>query len=186
MVCDLRTVSPKVLPNENFESIVANFSKRDRFIPKNIILEYAKRNPLAILAPERKVAETIGAVMNIAMILDETGPMTNEGGPADRVNSKVANGAEARTQKTAPEPESPSDWESEIDLAHIEDEELRTEVMTVLRKHSSMWDGSLCTISATEHRIDLEPGTRPIRSMPSLQGPAMRERIKAEVSKCST
>ena len=43
--------------------------------------------------------------------------------------------------------------------------------------------GRLGEISATEHRIDLEPGTKAIRSMPYRQGPAMREKAAAEIRK---
>ena len=41
----------------------------------------------------------------------------------------------------------------------------------------------LAEISATEHRIDLEPGTKPIRSMLYRQGPAMRDNAAAEIRK---
>ena len=56
-------------------------------------------------------------------------------------------------------------------------------MLEMLRKHSSLWDGALGTIRATEHRIPLEPGTKPIRSMPYRKGPAMREMVAKEVHK---
>jgi len=47
-----------------------------------------------------------------------------------------------------------------------------------------MWaPGRLGVIDATEHRIDLQPGTRPIRSMPYRQGPALRAKAEAEIRK---
>ena len=44
-----------------------------------------------------------------------------------------------------------------------------------------MWSGKLGTIAATEHRINLEPGTSPIRSMPYRQGPAIRDIVKTQI-----
>lgn len=49
---------------------------------------------------------------------------------------------------------------------HVTDPKLRDEIMEMLRMHSPMWDASLGTITATDHRIDVESGTKPIRSMP--------------------
>ena len=46
-----------------------------------------------------------------------------------------------------------------------------------------MWSGKLGCINATAHRITLEPGTRPIRSMPYRQGPAARTFVKKEIDK---
>ena len=60
---------------------------------------------------------------------------------------------------------------------------MREEVLEMLRKHSSLWDGALGTIRATEHRIPVEPGTKPIRSMPYHKEPAMREMVAKEVHK---
>ena len=48
--------------------------------------------------------------------------------------------------------------------------------------HSSLWSGALGTIRATEHRIPLELGTKPIRSMPYRKGPDMRAMIAKEVT----
>ena len=46
-----------------------------------------------------------------------------------------------------------------------------------------MWDGNLITISATEHHIELEKGTKPLSSMPYRQGPAMRTKVAEEIEK---
>ncbi|CDF34348.1 unnamed protein product [Chondrus crispus] len=75
------------------------------------------------------------------------------------------------------------DWEKEIDLSYIDDDKIRGHVLEMLRKHSSLWSGALGTIQATEHRIPLEPGTKPIRSMPYRNGLAMREMVAKEVNK---
>lgn len=46
-----------------------------------------------------------------------------------------------------------------------------------------MWNDELGTIKATEQSIDLEPETRPMRSKPYRQGPAMQEHTKIEIEK---
>ena len=61
---------------------------------------------------------------------------------------------------------------------------MRTKILTMLTKHEDMWTtGRLGEIRATEHRISLETGTKPIRSMPPLSpyrhGPAMRTKAEA-------
>ena len=54
----------------------------------------------------------------------------------------------------------------------------------MLETHQDMWtSGRLGEIYATEHRIDLKPGTKPIRSMPYRQGAAMRDKTAAEIRK---
>lgn len=68
-------------------------------------------------------------------------------------------------------------------LMHIPDENVRAQILDMLHKHASMPNGKFGTMMATEHRIDLEPRTRPVRSVPYRQGPAMRKHIKTEIEK---
>ena len=164
-----------VLPNRPFEVIVANVSRKPRRLPKNTILVYAKRNPVAILTPERPVAEEMGRVLNISA-LPET-PSTMERSNYEGESDPAAEHSCSTKERV------PDDWESHVSLSHIKDEPLRAEIMAVLRKHSSMWDGNLGTISATEHRIELEEGTKPLRSIPYRQGPAMRTKVAEEIEK---
>ena len=76
-----------------------------------------------------------------------------------------------------------NDWEKEVDLSHVTDDKLRVQVLDMLREHSSLWSGAFGTIRATEHRIPLEPGTKPIPSMLYRKGPALREMVAKEVKK---
>ena len=90
------------------------------------------------------------------------------------------------TQPTEPKPskDCPPDWRTTVKLCHIDDADLRKRVIEMLETHQDMWtSGRLGEISATEHRIELEPGTKPIRSMPYRQGPAMRDKAAAEIRK---
>eukprot|EP00171_Calliarthron_tuberculosum_P017515 IDg17515t1 len=53
----------------------------------------------------------------------------------------------------------------------------------MLHPHESMWTGSLEKINATEHRIDLAPGTRQIRQHPYGMGLRSRQIEVAEVDR---
>ena len=54
----------------------------------------------------------------------------------------------------------------------------------MLETHQDMWtSGLIGEISAIEYRIELEPGTKPIRSMPYRQCPVMRDKLAAEIRK---
>ena len=63
----------------------------------------------------------------------------------------------------------------------MEDEPPRQRITKMLRKHATMWSGELGHIVATEHHIDVEPDTKPIRSMPYRQGPAARKLVKEQI-----
>ena len=56
----------EVLPNWVFEVIVANFSRQVRRLLKHRVFGYAKRNLLAILTPERQMAEVIAHALHIS------------------------------------------------------------------------------------------------------------------------
>ena len=63
----------EVLPNQTFDVIVANFSRRERRLPKHTVVGYAKRNPLAILIPDRKVSEGIAHALHLTDLTDQGG-----------------------------------------------------------------------------------------------------------------
>ena len=48
-----------------FQVLLSNFSKFPRRLPKGAVLGYAVRDPVAIIAPQRKLAEQCGEVLNI-------------------------------------------------------------------------------------------------------------------------
>ena len=89
-------------------------------------------------------------------------------------------------QPTQPEPSrsTPPDWQSTVNLDHFGDVNVRKRVIEKLETHQDMWtSGRPGEISATEHRIELEPGTKPIRSMPYQQGHAMRDKAASKIRK---
>ena len=187
----------EVLPNQTFDVMVANFSRQERLLPKRAVVGYAKRDPLAILTPESQARARIAHALHLTDLDIEV-----EGGGAGHPSSPKNKGAEedpagtddwpaesplptgGTAQATNKDPKnSPENWEEEMDLSYIEDDKLRSRVLDMLRKHSSLWSGALGSIRATEHRIPLEVGTKPIRSMPYRKEPAMREMVANEVNK---
>jgi len=62
-------------------------------------------------------------------------------------------------------------------------EGLRPQVLSLLEKHRALWSGPLGSIKATEHRIELKPGSKPVRLNPYRMGPRTRELIKAQVDR---
>ena len=147
----------EVLRNVTFDVVVANFSRRKRRLPKHTVLGYAKRNPLAILTPERKVAEGIAHALHLTDLTDQVG---EAGVGRSNSDDKTTPGeSEVDTDERSPifqptaegtvrpqekDPANPSmDWEKEIDLSYIDDEMLRGHVLEMLRRHLSLWSGAL-------------------------------------------
>jgi len=62
-------------------------------------------------------------------------------------------------------------------------EGLRPRVLSLLEKHQAVWSGHLGSIKATEHRIELKPGSKPVRINPYRMGPQTRELIKSQVDR---
>ena len=188
-----------------FDVIVSNFTKRPRRLHKGTIIAFAQRNPIAVLTPGRELAEDFAKVLHLETLPNHVdandatnGADKNDGAYADTGGTTVrdtgqANAHESRDTGTAPtsvnddvdsrESDVRDVWQQYVDLSHVEDPELRTRIMSMLESHASMWDGKLGTIRATEHRINVEAGTKPIRSMPYRQGPAIREIVKVEITK---
>ena len=155
----------EVRPNVPFTLLLANFTKNDRRLPKNTVIAYAQRSSVTLVTPPPDVVAPIAEALNIPQ---PAKPETNE---TDATATNETDNSQ------------PPDWHDKIDLSHI-DEEQRSKILTMLAKHSSMWeDGKLGAITATKHRIELEPNTKPIRSMPYRQGPAVREIVKEHVTK---
>ena len=63
----------EIQSNQIFDVTVANFSRRERRLPKHTVVRYPKRNPLAILTPERRVAEGISHALHLTDLTDQGG-----------------------------------------------------------------------------------------------------------------
>jgi len=62
-------------------------------------------------------------------------------------------------------------------------ERFKARLDELIEKHHKLWDGSLSLIKATEHRIKLEPGAKPVRSNHYRIGPRSRQEIRKQVDK---
>ena len=142
----------EVLPNQAFDVIVANFSRQAKRLPKRTVVGYAKRNPLAILTPERRVGAEIAHALHLTdldvqvrgvgagrpsspknKVADED-PAGTEDRPGE---SPLPTGATAQATNKNPK-HSPENWEEEMDLSYIEDDKLCSRVLDMLRNHSSL------------------------------------------------
>ena len=106
----------EVRPNVKFELVVANFSKNPQRLPKGMTIAYAKRNPLAILTVPDEVSTKLEAILNLPFTKTTTNDSTNN-------ESIDANGPDELTK--------PADWREAIDLGHIENNEMRTKIITM-------------------------------------------------------
>jgi hypothetical protein len=50
----------------------------------------------------------------------------------------------------------------------------RAEILGILQKHRSMWNGRLGQVHSTAHQIDLIPGQKPVHCQPYPAGPKSR------------
>ena len=78
----------------------------------------------------------------------------------------------------------PSDWRGSLDLSHREDEILRDDMLSMLAKHEDMRRPChLGYITATEHRIEIVLGTKPIRQTPYRQRHRVQDVQAEEIAK---
>jgi len=83
--------------------------------------------------------------------------------------------------------DNPSDHASrdpleDLDLSEAP-EYLHKQIRDMLKTHSSMWDGALGVIRATEHAIVTPPDALPIRAQPYRTGPLKRQIIADKINK---
>ena len=87
----------------------------------------------------------------------------------------------------SPSPTTAPDAADPVEKPHVHTsnvpEGLRPQVLALLKKHRALWSGHLSSVKATEHRIELKPGSKPVRLNPYRMGPQTRELIKAQVDR---
>ena len=95
----------------------------------------------------------------------------NEGGVAFSLRgSKTSASSEGiKSSETATEEFSVDD----VNLSHLTTAE-RDEVRDLLGPFADMWNGKLCIINVTQHRIELKPGAAPVHAQPYRAGPNAR------------
>jgi len=70
----------------------------------------------------------------------------------------------------------------DLDLSEAS-EYLHKHIRNMLKTHSSMWDGALGVIRATEHAIVTPPDALPIRAQPYRTGPSKRQIMSDQINK---
>ena len=133
-----------------------------------MVIAYVTRNPLGIFALDDKKSEKFEKVLNI--------PFTRKEEDVHEAQDQVT--PEGTDKTTEPR------WQDQLDLSHVDDQELRGNFIKMLEKHEDMWrPGKLGTVDASYHRIELEPGTKPIRQAPYRQGHKGRDIQQQEITK---
>ena len=146
--------------NVSFAVIVAIFGDKPVNLSKNPILGYA------VPQHDSEILSVHNAVQNLEEICKQRSQQ--------RLRSPYSCGMpphnldETKQQVTIPQSL------EELSLSHLPDD-LKTKVLSVLKKHSSMWSGHLGEIKAPPYRIDLKPESKPVHSHPYRAGPKARE-----------
>jgi Reverse transcriptase (RNA-dependent DNA polymerase) len=73
-------------------------------------------------------------------------------------------------------------WREEVDINHLLPQE-QSQVLGMLERHRSMWDGRLGQVHAATHRIDLIPTVKPVHAQPYRAGPRARAAESAEIQR---
>lgn len=154
----------QVRPEVPFRLLVANFGDQPTRLHKGQVIAHAFAHPAFIAKTEVTLAE----VLNIQV--DQAEP----------AQSKTPIGAEQDTSILTRNLKSKS--VSDIPLDGV-DKKWHASIRAMLAKHSSMWDGRLGKIAATEHRIDLKNDVQPVRQNPYRSGHKEREFAREEIEK---
>ena len=183
-----------------FDVLVSNFGPTARTLPKGTTVAYATRSPLALVTVEGPTAKKLCAVLNLPTDAD-VGPTTDqsgkENGPQRPEEEQALEDQPIRVEEgppcwegSPPKEGEPSkkldagigeDWRNAIDLSELKDQGMKDKVFAMFEKHVAMWSGTLGTIRATEHRIEVQPGTRPIRQPPYRAGHKSRETVAEHI-----
>ena len=186
-----------IVPLRPFWVRVVNTSTKERRIPKGMVLGHAIRHPQAIVA-----------IADLATDVDrqhkaEEERTTTEVGKQPKADAEKQPRAGIETNATLveedqqpraeeylsareppPLPDRPdvegSLWKESVALAHLTPQE-RENVLEMLAKHRSMWDGHLGHVHTTAHRIELTPGASPVHCQPYRAGAKAREQESAEI-----
>jgi len=87
----------------------------------------------------------------------------------------------------SPSPATAPDATDPVEEPHVHasnvPEELRLQVLSLLGKDRALCSGHLGFIKAMEHRIELKPGSKPVRLSPHRMGSRTRKLIEAQVDR---
>eukprot|EP00171_Calliarthron_tuberculosum_P023134 IDg23134t1 len=168
----------EVSPNTPYRIMVANFSKNPYRLSKNQAIAGLRPIPNVPVVP---VSLTAGELLGIEDPEDLVSP-------DHQVAQEQLMAADLRLfQDLRPDSKVNRKKEeifkvADLDLSHLS-EEWQEKLRAMLAKHERMWNGFLGEINTTEHHIELEPGTRPIRQHPYRAGHHARDFVSKEIDK---
>lgn len=80
--------------------------------------------------------------------------------PTDIVEDLTTSEVESSAEEAVPEED---DWRKAVHLTHLKSKKMREKVIEIQERHHPVFQGKLGQIKATQHRIDLKLGTKPVR-----------------------
>jgi hypothetical protein len=158
----------EILPNQPFTVRVVNTSVNIRRLPKGMVLGHALPHSTAMVAliEDPDVSE---------------GPTDGDKEHARKELSPMDYGLQWDPPPLPDRPDVEGDtWKEAVQLGHLPTAD-RAEILGMLQKHRSMWNGRLGQVHSTAHRIDLIPGQKPVHCRPYRAGPKSRALESAEI-----
>lgn len=153
-----------IVPNEPFNVLMANLTDRSVDVHKGMKVALATDMPGTIV---------------------QLGDRANFGQASEICKVKVGEHLDFQGQLDGTvenQLEEPTDWKDKVNVSPKFEHE-KAKLIEMLSKFENMWDGTLGTIKAAVHRIELEPGSRPIHQQPYRAGPTQREHERREIDK---
>ena len=167
---------------------VANFSTKERRLPKNQVLGFVTRAPHSILTIDMPDAQAPGhpaPATNTVVATAEPPPGEGGEGLASSLKPPLEPplGVSIRRVLDEPDTECPEPLTTvlSIDLDHLSDKKQKR-VRQMLAKYSSMWSGELGVFKDATHRIQSHEDAKPFRVNPYRTGPQGRASIRKAVT----
>ena len=135
-----------------FKVLVADFATAPKHLSKNQVLGYVIPHPRAMI----RTAMPLDALL-AAEFTERDEPQSEKG----------------EMSPPAPSKEDPQDIDA-VSLQYLPSH-VRTRVRDMLTPYSHMWSGDLGEVRATQHRIVLNPGSKPFLCQPYCAGPRSRQ-----------
>ena len=127
-----------VLPHQPFSVLFSNFGDKPVTVPKNAVVG------LDLPAPKEILTIYVNAIRaEAAGNVSRPQEDKSKSSPADR------------------EEKPDSDWRDKVNIG-VKDRLVRYRIVSLLEDFQELWNGELRQIKATQHRIELTPGAKPV------------------------
>ena len=190
-------------PGRPFQIMVANLSNSPTHLPKRMNIALAQDVPDMIVAADTITATNDKQDVEGDVHLQEGGGKKDQSGLATHERQKGETGSPGPvyiSQATKDDKRrsviraKTIDWQEQVTREKSEEQDWRTKIRLgasfeknrdrierLLEPYQDMWSGQLGQLKATEHRIELEPGSKPVHQAPYRAGPLQREMEKKEI-----